>query len=198
MKKTVIVTGVVLLSALVASATEVEQYEAYLGYNFVRFNANSDFIPSFSAHGGDAQFVYNFNRWLGGVADFGAVTRGSINDAGVNMTVLNFVAGPRYTFHKESRFRPFLEALFGGYYATASSLVVVINPVVSQRLVASRTGFAMLAGGGLDIKVSEHIALRPIEADYYLARPVSFITGESVNRNNFRYTAGVNFLFGKQ
>lgn len=198
MKKTVIVTGVVLLSALVASATEVEQYEAYLGYNFVRFNANSDSIPSFSANGGDAQFVYNFNRWLGGVADFGAVTLGSINDTGINMTVLNFVAGPRFTFHKESRFRPFLEVLFGGYYATASSLVVVINPLVSQRLVASRTGFAMLAGGGLDIKVSEHIALRPIEADYYLARPVSFITGESVNRNNFRYTAGVNFLFGKQ
>jgi opacity protein-like surface antigen len=198
MKKSVIVTGVVLLSALVASATEVEQYEAYLGYNFVRFNTDSDFLPSFSANGGAAQFVYNFNKWLGGVVDFGAVTRGTINNAGVDMTVLNFVAGPRFTFHKESRFRPFLEALFGGSYATASSQVAVINPVVSERLVASHTAFAMLAGGGLDIKVSKHIALRPIEANYYLARPTSFFTGEPVNRNNFRYTAGVNFLFGEQ
>jgi opacity protein-like surface antigen len=198
MKKSLIVTGVVLLSALVASATDVEQYEAYLGYNFVRFNTNSDFLPSFSANGGDAQFVYNFNKWLGGVADFGAVTRGSINNTGIDMTVLNFVAGPRVTFHKESRFRPFLEALFGGSYATASSPVAVINPVVSERLVSSHTAFAMLAGGGLDIKVRKHIALRPIEADYYLARPTSFFTGDTVNRNNFRYTAGVNFLFGEQ
>lgn len=198
MKKRVIVTGVVLLSALVASATEVEQYETYLGYNFVRFHTNSDLLSSFNAHGGDVQFVYNFNKWLGGVADFGAVTTNSINNSSIDMTVLNFVAGPRVTFHKESRFRPFVEALFGGSYSTASSLVAVVNPVVSERLVSSHTAFAMLAGGGLDIRVSKHIALRPIEADYYLARPTSFVTGEPNNRNNFRYTAGVNFLFGQQ
>ena len=46
MKKTVIVTGVVLLSALVASATEVEQYEAYLGYNFVRFKRSSSILDA--------------------------------------------------------------------------------------------------------------------------------------------------------
>ena len=198
MKKSLIVTGAVLLSALMASATDVEQYEAYLGYNFVRFNTNSDFLPSFSASGGDAQFVYNFNRWFGGVADFGAVTQGRLNNASIDMTVLNFVAGPRVTFHKESRFRPFLEALFGGSYSTASSPVAVINPVVSERLVSSHRAFAMLAGGGLDIKVREHIALRPIEVDYYLTRPTSFFTGEPVSRHNFRYTAGVNFLFGEQ
>ena len=81
MKKSLIVTGAVLLSALVASATEVERYEAYLGYNFVRFNTNSDFLPSFSASGGDAQFVYNFNKWLGGAADTGVLDLAELHAA---------------------------------------------------------------------------------------------------------------------
>ena len=38
----------------------------------------------------------------------------------------------------------------------------------------------------MDIKVSNQIALRPIEADYYLAHPASFVSGETANRNNFR------------
>jgi hypothetical protein len=54
----------------------------------------------------------------------------------------------------------------------------------------------MLIGGGLDIKVSKHIALRPIGADYYYTRLPSFITGNDTNKDHFRYSAGVNFLFG--
>ena len=54
----------------------------------------------------------------------------------------------------------------------------------------------MMAGGGLDIKLSKHIAFRPIGADYYLTRVPSFLTGNTTNRNNFRYSAGINFLFG--
>jgi hypothetical protein len=103
----------------------------YLGYNFGRFDTNSDSIPSFSAHGGDAQFVYNFNKWLGGVLDFAAVTHGRLNNTSVDMTVLSFVAGPRVTYRKEPRLRPFLDALFGGAYSTASSQVNVVNPLVS-------------------------------------------------------------------
>jgi len=53
----------------------------------------------------------------------------------------------------------------------------------------------MLIGGGLDIKVSKHIALRPIGADYYFTRLPTFITGDDTDKNYFRYSAGVNFLF---
>jgi hypothetical protein len=43
----------------------------------------------------------------------------------------------------------------------------------------------MLIGGGLDIKVSKHIALRPIGEDYYYTRLPSFITGNDTNKNPF-------------
>ena len=67
---------------------------------------------------------------------------------------------------------------------------------VGATLQAERTGFAMLLGGGLDIKVGKHVALRPIGADYYLTRLHRFVTGNDTNKDHFRYSAGVNFLFG--
>ena len=207
MRKIIAVLAAVPLFALVASATDVPKMETFLGYNFVRFNPNSGYIPSFNANGGGGQFVYNFNKWVGGVVDLGAVTKGTLNGFNVDSTVVNFVAGPRFTYHNHSRFIPFGQVLFGGAYATASAQIglpnggvlppgIVIPPPITARINASNTGFAMFAGGGLDIRVNKHIAFRPIGADYYLTRLPSLLTGNTSNRNNFRYSAGVNFLFG--
>jgi hypothetical protein len=213
MRKIIAVIAAVPLFALVASATDFPRYETFLGYNFVRFNPNSDFIPSFNANGGNGQFVYNVNKWIGGVIDVGAVTKGTLNGFNVDTTVINFVAGPRFTYHNHSRFTPFAQVLFGGAYSTTSAQVglltgggvlppgFIVPPglPISARLVASHTGFAMFAGGGLDIKVNRHISFRPVGADYYLTRVSNIVTGNNntSNRNNFRYSAGVNFLFGK-
>ena len=206
-----IIFGTVLLAAG-AAATEFPRYEVYAGYDWVRFNPNSDFIPSFNANGGSGQFVYNFNKWIGAAFDAGAVTKGVLNGFSVDTTVANFVAGPRFMWHGESRWRPFAEVLFGGAYATTSTQILLLPAAVpgalppglvippglpvSARLGASNTGFAMLAGGGLDIKLSKHIAFRPVEADYYLTRVSSLVTGNTTNRNNFRYSGGITFMFG--
>ena len=207
MRKIIAVIAAVPMFALVAAATDVPKTETFLGYNYVRFNPNSDVFPSFNANGGGGQFVYNFNKWIGGVVDVGAVTRGSFDNFNVDATVINFVAGPRITYHNHSRFVPFGQVLFGGAYSTASAQVtllggaivppgIILPSPVTARVNASNTGFAMMAGGGLDIKVSKHIALRPIGADYYLTRIPSLLTGDTSNRNNFRYSAGINFLMG--
>lgn len=211
MRKSLLLICAALLTASLGSATDWPQMETFLGYNFVRFNPNSDFAPSFNANGGNGQFVYNVTRWIGGVVDVGAVNKGTLNQTSVDTTVMNFVAGPRFTFHNHSRFLPYAQALFGGAYSTTSTAIdvlpltgtvfppgVILNPnePVTARLHASNTGFAMLIGGGLDIRLNKHVAFRPFEASYYMTRIPSLLTGNISNRNNFRYAAGVNFLFG--
>jgi len=212
MSKSVKVMAAALLFAAAAAATEVPRYEVYAGYDFVRFNPNSGFIPSFNANGGSGQFIYNFNKWIGAVFDAGAVTKGVLGGFSVDTTVANFVAGPRVQWHSE-RWIPFGEVLFGGAYATTSTQIFLLPAVVpaalapglvippglpvSARLGASNTDFAMLAGGGLDIKLSKHISFRPVEADYYLTRMPSFLTNNNTtNRNNFRDSGGITFMFG--
>ena len=131
----------------------------------------------------------------------------------VDTTVAHLCVGPRYKFNQHSKFQPYVQALFGGAYATASTEIfgVPVNPLiasnpfipvtgdaVSARLVASRRSFAMLIGGGLDWKVSKHMQVRPVAFDYFMTRPESLITGQTRDRNNWRYSAGVNFTFGAQ
>ena len=51
----------------------------------------------------------------------------------------------------------------------------------------------MTAGGGLDISLTRRIALRALEADYYLTR---FDNGVNDHQNNLRIAAGVIVRFG--
>jgi hypothetical protein len=219
MRKTFVIVGVVLLSALTASATDIPQSELFLGYQFVRFNpANTAYFPSFNANGGGGQFAYHINKWFSGVVDAGAVT----NDRNWDTTVADLMAGPRVTWHGHNRWVPFAQVLFGGAYSTTSRQITflsgsvctpTVTPCVSPlppgvnpnfpftaRINASHTGFAMLAGGGIDVKWTNHFAFRPIEAEYYLTQlPNIFpnIAGSNnKNLNNFRYSAGLTFMFG--
>ena len=127
MKKIVWFFGISLITDSVAAAKDFPSAEAFLGYNFVRFDASSSKIagfnglPSFDLHGGNAQLVYNFRPDIGLVFDVGAVHAGSLfsivngstpNQSGVDHMLTNFVLGPRYTFHRHSRWMPYAQALF--------------------------------------------------------------------------------------
>lgn len=59
------------------------------------------------------------------------------------------------------------------------------------------SGFAMALGGGLDLKVTNHLALRPVEVDYLLTHFSANVPNYSAAQNNFRYVAGLCFLFGQ-
>ena len=50
----------------------------------------------------------------------------------------------------------------------------------------------MIAGGGVDVSLTRHIALRALEADYYLTR---FDYGTNDDQNNLRIAAGVIIRF---
>ena len=212
MKKIITVIATLLCFALVAGATEVPQTEVFLGYSFVRLSSNGNIIPSRDLNGGSGQFVYNFSKGFGVAFDAGAVTNnGAINQTIVDTTVAHLVVGPRYKFNQHSKFQPYAQALFGGAYTTTSTQILAVvaspliadNPIipvpgeaVSARLVASRRSFAMLVGGGLDWKFNKHMQVRPVAFDYFMVQPESLIPGLTRERNNWRYSAGVNFTFG--
>jgi hypothetical protein len=216
MRKLFFITGAALLFCTTAGAWNYPQYETFLGYSFVRFNPNSDFIPSYNSNGGAGQFVYNFNRWFGGEIDAGAVNKGVLNvfnpltgnifnNGNIDTTTAWITAGPRVTFRgkgNDSRWKPFVHVLFGGAYTTASTPDFT-SAFLNSRLVASQWNFAMFAGGGLDVRVSRHFWFRPVGADYFLTRfqnnifGNTFGNGSTTTRNNFRYTAGLNFTWGE-
>jgi hypothetical protein len=190
--------------AWTAAAQDHPRVETFLGYTYVRVYPEN-ISPAFSANGGRGEFVYNFNRWLGGVVDAGAVTNNHFAGFNISNTQAFFMGGPRFSLRR-SRFKPYAQAVFGGVYYTASTAVVGLGPIappilnsaepISARLVATQTKFALAAGIGLDIKVTRWLAFRPGAVDYYYTRLGDLRAIGDNSQNNLRYSAGLNFMFG--
>jgi hypothetical protein len=226
MKRIVTASAAILVFSFAAFATDYGKMETFVGYTYTWFNTSNNFVgapfdanvPNFSANGGSAQFAYNFNRWLSAVVDAGAVHGGGIGNfgntffpstfsrGGLNGTLANYLLGPRVSFKRGSRFVPYVQTLFGGAtlwenlpvpdLAILGGGVIVPN---GATLDYSRvtSGFAMTAGGGLDIKINKHVYLRPVQAEYFLTRLSPVGAFGVTTRNNFRYSAGINFSYGE-
>jgi opacity protein-like surface antigen len=59
----------------------------------------------------------------------------------------------------------------------------------------TNNAFALAIGGGIDIAVSEHFAIRLVDADYELTRFGNNFTGGNNSQSNFRFQTGVQFRF---
>jgi outer membrane immunogenic protein len=177
---------VVLGTALPARAQEEPTtFETYGGYSYIRFNVNANVSgvapsASYNASGGGGQFDYNPNRWLGIVGDLsGYEVRAGQPIAGT----FSYLFGPRVNFRR-SKVTPFAQTLFGGMAATSE----IGHPGPANH-------FAMTAGGGLDYTVSKLVAIRLLQAEYYMTK---FPDGLNNRQNNFRVATGVVFRFGNK
>lgn len=220
MKKSLCLLTVGSMFGLSAFAQEAPKADVFLGYTFVRFNS-AQTIPAFSANGGIGTFAWNFNNNLAVEAQLGGVHNGNVNNYQFDTTAFQYLFGPRFSLGRTKRIDPYVHVLFGGQNTSTSigaSSILVVNPLLAQeaneltavlkngRYQTSTNNFAMSVGGGLDIKLSKSVSLRPIQLDYYLTRieaidvtvPIGTTAPRARNQNNLQYAAGIAFNFGAQ
>src|ERR1700677_4977624 len=179
--------------------------EWFMGYSYLRA------VPTLAAqnrlmwlNGGSTSIAFNLNRYLGLVGDFGGFNETRLLlisgnppsaagpykavDAG---TVFTFLAGPRLSFRSHESFTPFIQALFGDIRASQEMLCLSCTPSLP-----AENAFALTAGGGLDIKLHHHLAIRVIQAEYMMTRFDNFTTGKTAAQNDMRLSSGLVFRFG--
>ncbi len=191
LRRVVALSGLLLLAAWPAASQQVARVEAFFGYSFARVDAAGR-VPTFNANGGNAQFLYNFRPFFGLVADFGGYHSGNLGPLGLDTTLVNFQFGPRFSWHKRRTVSPYVQALFGGAYAS-STRNLALDPPIS----GSESGLAVLVGVGVDIRLAHRISLRPAEVDYWLTRLRDPFASNAQTQNNLRYSAGISFKFGR-
>jgi len=137
--------------------------------------------------GAGGSLTYEFNRWLGLTLD-GSSHWGS-GETGIGKTLddarfSNLSLGPKFTYRLR-HFSPFLEALIGDQRLAPEPFHDI-----------NKLGF--MFGGGLDLNVTRHVALRLFRADYvtssYRYGPAA--TTPSTGLSGFRAQAGIVFMFG--
>jgi len=167
---------------------------------------NSNFNLGGSLGGWEAQGTYNFTRHFGVTADFSGNSKQLAGfsalgfSAGTQEHMYDMLFGPTVTgyFGKSSVFG---HALFG--VALSSLNAGVSAPIVGgfSAPLDSSNAFAMAFGGGLDIGLSRHFAIRAAQVDFIrtnfntLDSLTGLTTGTSTNQNNFRYSGGVIWRF---
>ncbi|MGC2225768.1 MAG: outer membrane beta-barrel protein [Candidatus Sulfotelmatobacter sp.] len=175
--------------ALAQSAYSGHSFDVGVDYNYVRTNLPAGGCGCFALNGGSGWVAFNFSHSLGIVGEIASQGASNISSTGADLTLTSFLAGPRYRRRVAGRLELFVQALLGGAHAGGS-----LAPG-SSGLPGSANAFAMIAGGGLDIGLTRHIALRAFEADYYLTR---FDNGVNDHQNNLRIAAGVIIRFGAE
>jgi peptidoglycan-associated lipoprotein len=179
--------GCSAITPLSAQAQSASRMDIGVDYNYVWSNAPPGGCGCFSLNGGNVWAAFNFKRSLGIVAELASQHASDVSGTSADLTLTSYLAGPRYRWTGARHFTPFAQVLVGGAHASGA-----LAPG-SSGLAGSANAFAMIAGSGLDIGLTRHIALRAFEVDYYLTR---FDNGVNDHQNNLRIAAGVVIRFG--
>lgn len=190
--KRVLLFASVFASALVATAQEsaTPQVEAGFNYSYTRVNPGNGF-GAYNANGGFGDVEYNFNRTFGAVADLGGTYTGTVDGIAYNNTTFEYLFGPRINL-RYSRFNPYVQALFGGERYSNGWNPGAFYPALG----VSQNNFAMAFGGGLNVRVNDHLALRPFQVEYLATRIAP--GNMSYLQNDLRYSAGVVLRLGSK
>lgn len=166
----------------------------------------SNFNLGGNLNGWEGQGTFNFTRHFGVTADFSGNSKQLAGfsalgfSAGTQQHMYNMLFGPTVTgyFGKSSVFG---HALFGAAHSSLNAGVSVpILGGISAPLDSSNA-FAMAFGGGIDIGLSRHFAIRAAQVDLIrtnfntLKSLTGLNTGTSTNQNNFRYSGGLVWRF---
>ncbi len=118
------------------------------------------------------------------VAEFSGQHVSNINSVHEDLSIVSYLFGPRYSRRSISRFTPFVQVLAGGVHGFDALFPNQNGSTITP------DGFALAAGGGLDINASRHFAIRVFQADYFLTK----LPNDAGNReNNLRLSAGIVF-----
>jgi opacity protein-like surface antigen len=178
MRRFLLMALLFLMTALsIQAQDETPKAEVFGGYSY----AGGNF------HGWNASVAGNVNKWFGVVADFTGHYGSEMDEDGFNEKehVHSYLFGPRFSARKK-RVTPFVHALVG-----ASTLRTELMGF-GQSFFFEDTGLAVVLGGGLDIKVSDHVAIRAVQLDYLRT---NFF---NETRNRGRLAFGIVFRFGKK
>jgi hypothetical protein len=179
--------ALILFSAGAAHAQEDSgqspRIELAGGFSYVRaYPANAGGL---NLMGGGESVAYNFSNHFSAVADVGEYRFTGLA-AGLSSNLYTYMFGPRYTFKKFGRVNWFAQVLGGAGRVNASS----------GGIQAGENGFALAVGGGLDLPIRQHIALRVIQADYFLTRFES-VADLPATQNHLRISTGVVIRLGR-
>jgi opacity protein-like surface antigen len=174
---------------------KVELAGAY-AYSRLDLVGPGGYSEGLQSNGGTGSVAFNLTRSLGIVGEIGDYETSTVRSAGgASMTYLSYLFGPRISFRgKSDTLTPYVQTLVGGVKGN-NSFFVTGPKGASGTIHTNQNAFAWTLGGGLDAKVTNHVAVRVFQVEYMLTK---WPDGANNRQSDFRFETGLVFSFGKR
>ena len=176
MQKVTWLVTLVLFLGVTAMAQNTPKAEVYGGYSHLVADFSN---TTFNLNGAEIAVTENVNRWFGGMLDISAQF-GTRN--GFNVNSEQYMYGPVFSYRKLSSFTPSAHVLLGAMRGS-QGFAGISQP---------STKFAAAPGVAVDIKLTDMVSIRAIQADYVMSRFLG------THQDNLRLSAGIVLTFGKK
>jgi hypothetical protein len=143
---------------------------------------------SFWMQGGSIELGTNTWRGLGIAANVTGTHARAIDGTTIPLSIVTTTFGPRYRWHADHRVSIYGEGLIGEANGFKSLFPTVTGAQTSAN------GLAAQAGGGLDYRISRHVAIRAVEAAW---QHTQLPNGTNNIQNDLRLGVGISVRFGR-
>ncbi len=168
-----------------ANLSDAHGIDVAVTYSTARSNAVGG--NSFWMQGGGVQVHGQVYRGLGVVGELYGLHKGDIESSGVGLDLVTAAVGPRYTWQlTHTRYAFFGQALMGVAGGFHSDFPMYYGVVPTAK------SFAFTAGGGINIGITQRIALRAIEADWLRTQ---FPNSTNGSQSSLQLNTGFVFRF---
>ena len=192
------IAGVLLMVGMgwiSAGAQQVETAPRYapleisFNYSYARSNAAPGQCGCFNMNGGSSEVAFHAFRAFSVVADLTGERATTIGaGAGNDLSLVVFTVGPRFSHRfAGGKFTPFVQGLVGVAHGFDG-----LFPGSGGSLAGAASARAVMAGGGLDLTINRHLAIRAIQADYMR---IQLPNGQGNEQNLLRAGAGIVVRF---
>ena len=161
---------------------DISRVEIGANYNYFHANAPPGQCGCFGLNGGSGTVIVNLRPAWSGVADIAVAFANNVDNTQQNITIVNYLFGPRYTWRSSSRFVPYGQILFGG-----------AKENVNFEFTINRNSFGLLGGGGVTTRLGRRLGLTIGDVSYVYTR---IPNAKNNTQNNIRVATGITYRFG--
>jgi hypothetical protein len=184
--------AVSLRAQAVAAVSTSGHQEVDLAVTYTAQHSNLVSNPTFWQQGGSVELSSQTYRGFGIAANIAGTNVGNAASSGTGLSMVTATFGPRYTWYRPTgagrkwSLAIFGQGLIGEAHGFNSYFPTAAGPLTDYN------SFALQVGGGVDIGLSRHFAVRAFQADWLRTQ---FPNSTTNIQNTFRISAGIVLRF---
>lgn len=174
-----------VLAAPCLAQSGAPRVELFGGFSYVRIDADES--ENRNLYGWNGSVSVNVDSRFGFTIDGSGHYQDNVFQ---RSRVYSILAGPRFTARNEHA-TTFAHVLFGGTHDHERF------DTLTTRFTTKGNAFVVAVGGGVDVNVTPHFAVRAIQAEYALTKFNHAPSGKAI-QHNARVGVGVVFMLGNK